>query len=137
MVGSKSYEQCFEEGLVMRRVGGMDVADYLFDGNHTIASRSRHPWRKQFNLLVGYASFYNPFRFVKAVLTIDPLWKFRIVYQVLGNLGLIRSAWATSGWLRRLKWGRIEKATAAPAPKHRLVLPSGRDLQPTDPGLRS
>jgi hypothetical protein len=29
------------------------------------------------------------------VLTIDPLWKFRIMYQVLGNLGLVRSAWAS------------------------------------------
>ena len=102
----------------MRRVGGMDVADYQFDGNHTIASRSRHPWRKQFNVLVAYASFYNPFRALKAVLTIDPLWKFRIMYQVLGNLGLVRSAWASRGWLGRLKWGRIEKASAAPGPKY-------------------
>jgi len=52
-----SYERSFEEGEVMRKVGGMDVADYQFDGNHTIASRSRHPWRKQFNVLVAYASF--------------------------------------------------------------------------------
>ncbi len=121
MVRSKGYERSFEEGQVMRRVGGMDVADYQFDGNHTIASRSRHPWRKQFNVLVAYASFYNPFRALKAVLTIDPLWKFRIMYQVLGNLGLVRSAWASRGWLGRLKWGRIEKASAAPGPKYQLV----------------
>ena len=122
---------------MMRRVGGMDVADYQFDGNHTIASRSRHPWRKQFNVLVAYASFYNPFRALKAVLTIDPLWKFRIMYQVLGNLGLVRSAWTSRGWLGRLKWGRIEKASAAPSPKYQLVLPSGRSLQPAEPDTRS
>jgi radical SAM superfamily enzyme YgiQ (UPF0313 family) len=137
MVGSQGYERSFEEGEVMRRVGGMDVADYQFDGNHTIASRSRHPWRKQFNVLVAYASFYNPLRALKAVLTIDPLWKFRIMYQVLGNLGLVRSAWASRGWLGRLKWGRIEKASAAPGPKYQLVLPSGRSLQPAEPDIRS
>jgi hypothetical protein len=136
-VGSKAYEQPFEEGQVMRRVGGMDVADYLFDANHTIASRSRHPWRKQLNILVAYASFYNPFRALKAVLTIDPLWKVRITYQVLGNLGLVRSAWASRGWLGRLKWGPIEKASAAPGPKYPLVLPSGRSLQPAEPDIRS
>ena len=116
---------------------GRDVADYQFDGNHTIASRSRHRWRKQFNVLVAYASFYNPLRALKAVLTIDPLWKFRIMYQVLGNLGLVRSAWASRGWLGRLKWGRIEKASAAPGPKYQLVLPSGRSLQPAEPDIRT
>ena len=71
------------------------------------------------------------------MLTIDPLWKFRIMYQVLGNLGLVRSAWASRGWLARLMWGRIEKASAAPGPKYPLVLPSGRGFQPAKPGLRS
>gem|GEM_PF-1966754 len=46
--------------------------------------------------------------------------------QVLGNLGLVRSAWASRGWLGRLKRGRIEKASAAPGPKYQLVLPNGR-----------
>jgi hypothetical protein len=36
-----------------------------------------------------------------------------------------------------LKWGRIEKASAAPGPKYRLVLPKGRGLQPAKPGLRT
>jgi pyruvate-formate lyase-activating enzyme len=59
------------------------------------------------------------------------------MYQVLGNLGLVRSAWASRGWLGRLKWGRIEKASAAPGPKYQLVLPSGRSLQPAEPDIRS
>ena len=101
----------------------MDVADYQFDGNHTIASRIHHPWRKQFNILVAYTSFYDPFRILKAVVTIDHLWKFRIMYQVLGNLGLLRSAWAGRSWFRRLRSGPIEKAKAVPVPKFRLVLP--------------
>jgi len=57
--------------------------------------------------------------------------------QVLGNLGLVRSAWASRGWLGRLKRGRIEKASAAPGPKYQLVLPNGRGLQPFEPGLRT
>lgn len=110
MVGSKAYKRTFEEGQVMSRVGSLDVADYQFDGNHTIASRSRHPWRKQINILIAYACFYNPLRALKAVLTVDALWKFRIMYQLFGQAGLVRSAWATRGWLHRLKRGRIEKA---------------------------
>jgi len=57
--------------------------------------------------------------------------------QVLGNLGLVRSAWASRGWLGRLKWGRIEKASAAPGPKYQLVSPSGRSLHPAEPDIRS
>ncbi|MGC8638621.1 MAG: B12-binding domain-containing radical SAM protein [Isosphaeraceae bacterium] len=135
MVGSRSYNQAFEEGLVMRRVGGVDVADYQFDGNHTIASRSRHPWRKQVNVLVAYASFYNPLRILKALFTVDALWKFRIVYQILGNLGLLRSVWASRAWLHRLRWGRIEKATVHPAPKFRLVLPGEERSQLDNAGM--
>ena len=128
MVGSKGYERSFEEGLVMRRVGSVDVADYQFDGNHTIASRSRHPWRKQLNVMLAYASFYNPLRTVRALLTFDRMWKYRLMYQVMGSLGLLRSAWASRGWLRRLTTGRIERDTAAPAPKYRLVRSGDRKL---------
>ena len=58
------------------------------------------------------------------------------MYQVLGNVRLVRSAWTGRGWLGRLKWGRIEKASAGPGPKYQLVLPSGRSLQLAEPDTR-
>ncbi len=54
------------------------------------------------------------------------------MYQILGNLGLMKSAWASRKWLGRLKWGRIEKARTAPAPKYPLVLPGRRSLLPAE-----
>ncbi len=59
------------------------------------------------------------------------------MYQILGILGLLRSAWASRKWLGRLKWGRIEKASAPPAPKYPLVLPGGRGSQTAESGLRT
>ena len=66
------------------------------------------------------------------MVTIDRLWQFRVMYQILGNLGLLRSAWAGRNWFRRLRSGQIEKATATPAPKFRLVLPRRTGLSVED-----
>ncbi len=108
-VGSRGYEQSFQDGLVLRRVGNRTIEDRHFDGNHCIATKTARPWRKQLNMLIGYAVFYNPIRALKALFTFDALWKYRTVYQVFGNLGVIGSTWKTLGWLRRLATGRIEQ----------------------------
>src|SRR6266704_2461980 len=60
--GTKLYEQTFTGKQVFRSVGGKEVKPYMCDGNYVIASSHKTPWVKQFNMLVGYASFYNPFR---------------------------------------------------------------------------
>ncbi|MBX6314955.1 MAG: radical SAM protein, partial [Isosphaeraceae bacterium] len=118
--GTKGYETPYREGLVLGRVGGREVSDHQFDGNHCIATRSARPWQHQLNILLGYASFYNPVHALRALLTRDTLWKFRLVYQLFGNLGVLRTAWASAGWLRRLLFGRIERRRAVPTPKFRM-----------------
>src|SRR5262249_49168928 len=88
-VGSKGYEEPYEKGRVIGEVAGQKVEDYQYDGNHCIATEDPHPWRKQFNIYMGYASFYNPVNFVRAVANWnDPLWSYRILYQTYGITGL-------------------------------------------------
>ncbi|KAJ3062049.1 hypothetical protein HK102_008896, partial [Quaeritorhiza haematococci] len=122
MVGSKSYERYFEDGLLMREVDGQEVDDSHFDGNHCLTTGSAHPWRKQTNLFVAYAAFYNPLSLVRDLFKRrDGLWKFRLMYQVLGQLGLARSIVNGSRWVRRLRTGRIVVHTAARPPRFPMI----------------
>jgi hypothetical protein len=131
-VGSRGYEKPYREGLVFGRVGKLAVADRHYDGNHIVATASRWPWMKQINILVGYAAFYNPLSALGALLKVDRLWKFRLAYQFLGHLGVVRSAWGAAGYLRRLATGPVERLHDVPVPKFPLVAPT----QPDAPGVR-
>jgi hypothetical protein len=66
--GSKWYEETFTSGLVIKQVDGKAIEPYATDGNYVIASKLARPWRKQLNLLVAYAYFFNPLRLLGALL---------------------------------------------------------------------
>jgi len=115
-IGSKSYDEVFDAGLVYRRAGGRGVEQRMFDGNYVIQSGCKEPWRKQFNLMAAYLYFYNPLRLLKAVVRpkssvflADP------VFQILGMCGFPQTLRRTLGWALRLGFGRIERRTRAPA----------------------
>src|SRR5207249_2639818 len=59
-VGSKGYEEPYQKGMVIGQAGSQRLQDYQYDGNHCIATDDPNPWRKQLNLYLAYASFYNP-----------------------------------------------------------------------------
>ncbi len=102
-VGSKGYEEPFEKGMVIDTAGSHKVEDYQFDGNHCIATEDPAPWRKQFNIYLGYASFYNPLNFVRAISQwSDPLWNYKVFYQFYGMVGLAKSVAQGFGWLKSL-----------------------------------
>jgi radical SAM superfamily enzyme YgiQ (UPF0313 family) len=123
-VGSKSYEELYDSGLVMEQAGSEKVEDYHLDGNHCVATRDPHPWRKQFNMYLAYASFYNPLNLVRAMARWkDPLWTFRVLYQVYGMYGLVKSFCKGFGWLKNLWSGKIKKHTALPRPRLEMVPP--------------
>ncbi len=65
--GSKLYVESYTSGLAYERVGNVPVDRHLVDGNHVVASRHRRPWARQINLLMAYLYFYNPLRFLVAL----------------------------------------------------------------------
>jgi radical SAM superfamily enzyme YgiQ (UPF0313 family) len=123
-VGSKGYEEPFEKGMVIDTAGAHQVEDYQFDGNHCIATEDPNPWRKQFNIYMGYASFYNPLNFVKAIMRWrDPLWNFKVFYQFYGMVGLVKSVAKGYGWLKNLWQGPITKKHDVPRPRLEMIPP--------------
>ncbi len=65
--GSKLYVESHTSGLAYERVGRVAVEPRFVDGNHVVASRHPRPWAKQLNLLMAYLFFYNPLRFLLAL----------------------------------------------------------------------
>jgi len=123
-VGSKGYEESYEKGMVIQRAAGERVEDYHYDGNHCIATEDPHPWRKQFNIFLSYASFYNPLNFVRAVADWkDPLWFERVLYQTYGMIGVARSFAKGWSWLKSLYQGPVQKMTGVPRRRLLMVPP--------------
>jgi radical SAM superfamily enzyme YgiQ (UPF0313 family) len=123
-VGSKGYEELYEKGLVLEQAGDHKVEDYQYDGNHCVATEDPHPWRKQLNIYLAYASFYNPLNLVRSLARWkDPLWNYRVLYQVYGMVGLVKSFIKGFGWLKSLWSGQIKKLQSLPRPRLEMVPP--------------
>jgi radical SAM superfamily enzyme YgiQ (UPF0313 family) len=123
-VGSKGYEEPYEKGMVIEQAADHKLEDYQYDGNHCVATEDANPWRKQLNIYLGYAAFYNPLNFVRAVASWkDPLWSYRVMYQAYGMVGLVKSVVKGWGWLWSLYRGPIKKMATLPRQRLAMVPP--------------
>jgi radical SAM superfamily enzyme YgiQ (UPF0313 family) len=123
-VGSKGYEEPYEQGMVIGQAGRHTLQDYQYDGNHCIATADPHPWRKQLNIYLAYASFYNPLNFARAAVKWnDPGWYMRVMYQVYGMAGLVKSLSTSWRWIWDLYRGPIEKLKEVPRPRLVMIPP--------------
>ncbi|MCO6435502.1 MAG: radical SAM protein [Phycisphaerae bacterium] len=113
--GSQSYVGNYTSGMAFESVGGRRVEEYMLGGNYVVASRHRRPWRKQINILLAYAYFYNPMRLLRSL--VRPVTRLHFadaIWQVLGMWGLAQTARKTFGWALRLRFGKIRRKTAVP-----------------------
>jgi radical SAM superfamily enzyme YgiQ (UPF0313 family) len=124
-VGSKGYEEPYEKGMVIAQAGKQKLEDYQYDGNHCIATEDPSPFRKQLNIYLAYASFYNPLNFARAVSDWkDPVWGYRVMYQAYGMAGLARSLAKGWGWLSSLYRGPVTLMRELPRPRLEMVAPT-------------
>jgi hypothetical protein len=109
-VGTPDFEPAAEARAIYRKVGGELVPQAFFDGNHVTASRHPRPWERQVNLLRAYAHFYNPINTVRALLGFrgDSVSAKRLLFQVIGQIGLLMTIPRMLRWAWRLKRGPIE-----------------------------
>jgi len=113
--GSKLYGETYTSGMAYESAGGRRVEEHMLGGNYVVASHHPKPWRKQLNILVAYAYFYNPARFLLALVRPkSKLYLADAVWQWLGMCGLARTIRRTLGWAVRLRRGNIRRRTALP-----------------------
>ena len=123
-VGSKGYEESYEKGMVIEQAGQKKLEDYQYDGNHCIATEDLRPWRKQLNIYLAYARFYNPINFVRAIASWnDPVWHYRVMYQAYGMTGLVKSFMKGWNWMWSLYRGPIKKMSEVPRRRLLMVPP--------------
>ena len=116
--GSKLFTGTYTSGMAYKSVAGRKVEEHMLGGNYVIASNYKKPWVKQFNILIAYAYFYNPLRFLKSI--VFPKTRLYLMdsgMQVLGMWGLAQTAWYTTGWLFRLMRGDIKRHAKPPMSK--------------------
>jgi hypothetical protein len=114
--GSKLYGETYTSGMAYESAGGRRVEEHMLGGNYVVASHHPKPWRKQLNILVAYVYFYNPARFLLALVRPKSrLYLADAVWQWLGMWGLAQTIRRTLGWAVRLRRGNIQRKTAPPA----------------------
>ena len=109
-VGSSDIDVAAQDRIMFEKVGGQPVPQTHQDGNYVMASRHPQPWKKQTNLIRGYAAFYNPFNILKILLRYrrDKLAGKRLMFQAIGHIGLLLTAPRMYLWARKLKRGPIK-----------------------------
>jgi hypothetical protein len=76
------------------------------------------------NIVVSYASFYNPINLLLALPRLDRVWADRVMFQLLGMIGLAKSICQSRKWFTRLIVGPIEKVTELPQSRFPVVSPN-------------
>lgn len=109
-VGTRNFEPAAKSRAIFRRVGHRDVPQAHQDGNHVAASKHPRPWQQQINILRAYAAFYNPLNTLRILARFrrDPLAPKRLLFQAIGQIGLLMTAPKLLAWAHRLKRGPIE-----------------------------
>ncbi len=134
--GSRFYEGAYREGRVYARAGDRRVEPYMLDANYVVASEHRQPWRKQLNIMAAYLYFYNPLRFLWAI--VRPKSKLYLAdafMQLLGMAGLLRTIRRTFGWAMCLWRGDIRRHTCVPVGALPLQAVDGGRAAHALPGL--
>ena len=113
--GSKNYEKPYTSGMVYQSAGGRRVEPYMYDGNYVIATAAPKPWRKQLNLMVAYAFFYNPLHLLGDLIHHRTRVSFKPAgMQLVGMWGLFHTLRRTLGWSLRLRFTRTTRRLDPP-----------------------
>ncbi len=124
--GSHLYEEAFTSGRLYQNVGKRPVESYMLDGNYVVASAHKKPWRKQFNLLLIYLYFYNPLRFLIAIVRPrSPLYLVDVGMQAIGIAGALHTLRRTLGWGLRLLFCKRKCRSAIPFSAIPMRTPEG------------
>ena len=111
-IGTRDIEKAAHARTLYERVGDKPVPEAFFDGNHVVASRHTRPWKRQMNVLRAYATFYNPLNFLRVLAQVicgkDSTVGKRLLFQVIGHLGLVVTAPKLWRWARKLKAGPVQ-----------------------------
>jgi len=114
-VGTREYEETYQTGRVIERVGRYAIPESKIDGNHVLVLGEEPAWKRQLQLLGGYAAFYNPWNLIRALRRDGSLLRRRRYgYQIVGQIATLWTAWKMLPYILRLMLGRAECLSGPP-----------------------
>ncbi|MGE5843721.1 MAG: B12-binding domain-containing radical SAM protein, partial [Syntrophaceae bacterium] len=114
-VGTREYEGTYVTGRVIERVGRYAIPESKIDGNYVLVLGEEPAWKRQLQLLGGYAAFYNPWNLVRALKRDGSLLRRRRYgYQIVGQIATLWTAWKMLPYILRLMFGRAECHSGPP-----------------------
>jgi len=117
-VGSRTYEQAFSSGLIIRSAAGKTVQPYMLDGNYIVASKDAKPWLMQLRVAAALAYFYNPLRMLASLIRPkSSRYLIDFCLQFTGMWGLSRTLPKMAGWTLRLMLGKVTRQARPPGPQ--------------------
>ncbi|MCB9828990.1 MAG: hypothetical protein H6806_04375 [Planctomycetes bacterium] len=121
--GTKLYYETHESGLAYESVNGQPVTPHMVDGNHVVASRAKHPWLRQLNVLIAYTWFYNPVRLMWALVASKSRrgWFVDAAFQAWGMAGLLRNYARSPRWMWHLFRGGRHPVRSSEVPVTRAA----------------
>jgi len=133
--GSRLYHDAFASGLVYEEVAGRKVEPHMMDANYVVASRHTKPWRKQLNIMATYLYFYNPIRFLWALVRPKSrLYLADALVQLIGMYGTACTIRRTIGWAVRLIRGPVVRRNRPPISPIPMRSPEGNGASHALPG---
>ncbi len=122
-VGTRSFDEMILDRLIYRGVAGEAIPEAFLDGNHVVASKSSEPWERQMNVLRAYAAFYNPINTLRVLINWrkSSLSAKRLMFQIIGQIGIMMTAPKLWRWSRKLRKGPIKKWKKRPPARIPMV----------------
>lgn len=129
-VGTRDFEPAALAGAIFRRVGGAAVPQAFQDGNHVVASQHKRPWARQTNVLRAYGAFYNPLNTLRTIAQFrrDSLGPKRLLFQLVGQVGLIITIPKLLIWAWKLRRGPIEVYQGSQPARIPMVDAAGKEI---------
>ncbi|MHC5109704.1 MAG: B12-binding domain-containing radical SAM protein [Planctomycetota bacterium] len=112
-VGTRDFEAAVESKALYESVNGQSIPEAFYDGNHVVSSTHPRPWQKQWNVMRGYATFYNPINTLRSIMALfrnnNSVSQKRLLFQFIGQIGLVLTVPRLALWARQLKRGPIKR----------------------------
>lgn len=118
-VGTREYEKTYRSGRVIKRLGGYEIRESSFDGNHVFVAGGEAAWKRQLQILGGYLAFYNPVNLLRAFRTRNRVSVRcrRANYQLIGMVACIWTATKIIPYALRLLIANRQYHAAPPVAK--------------------
>jgi radical SAM superfamily enzyme YgiQ (UPF0313 family) len=115
-IGTREMEATYRAGRVLKAVGRYVIPESKCDGNHVVVLDGVPAWKRQLQLLGGYAAFYNPWNLIRALRKDGSRLRHRrIGYQVAGLFATVWTACKMAPYIIRLLTAKPTCHTAPPA----------------------